>query len=585
MSVRDMKDPNPSSVFCRGQVWYWDDPLYGTKGNQDVSIGEGTLRYSRYVIIAQDIDSIDRKTILVIPCSSKTHSTTDVQIPISHLFAEKLSYARCNMLMPVHKTTLHHYVCTLQDDTMACIDGMLLRLLMPRVTNKFNDGALEALFNVNMNEASDRFHEYFIKIDEVLTKFCAIELEQTGESSHRISVQNLMDRFGKFCMMQGVDPVDDVAEFVYRITRVLHACDIGSPRMKLLRQSALSNGVITGVKFINEINEDLVVATCDNKVDPPADQDDFYKSVPEPTGPVEEVKNVWNIERKMQFVKRDEELNDFHALAAEYGITLPTARTYHSRFKADVRKYLEAHPDEAPKEESTKQEAQETNSQSVAPHWDTDKRVEFMTKWYDRSDSDVADQYRLSVSMARKMSQEFLYDREVMNEVGQQMKPLEIPKYNDLRHIDRAVSQYSNFIYKYMMKARDNHELDLSVRGKSDIFYKKLSSAIYYSILMYLGVKVKDNGEIRVPDIDETSCDLRTWHFVTKVMTDPDIYGDTDDIELLHERYRTKYELEPGISASWLKVLRTKLNRGARVYGSDLEKIVMLINRIAVRVI
>ena len=46
-----------SMIYKRGQVWYWKDPIYGSKENGcQIHMGEAGLRYNRYVVIISAFD-------------------------------------------------------------------------------------------------------------------------------------------------------------------------------------------------------------------------------------------------------------------------------------------------------------------------------------------------------------------------------------------------------------------------------------------------------------------------------------------------------------------------------------------------
>jgi hypothetical protein len=57
-----------SYTFVRGQVWYWDDPIFGRKeGNMTIPPWDASVRFSRYVIVAQSTLTINPLSVLVIP--------------------------------------------------------------------------------------------------------------------------------------------------------------------------------------------------------------------------------------------------------------------------------------------------------------------------------------------------------------------------------------------------------------------------------------------------------------------------------------------------------------------------------------
>lgn len=110
--------------YLRGQVWHWNDPVYGDKKDGKwVDQDEATLRYSRYVIIMQDTDMINR-SCLVVPCS--TQKAYDDQNEVEfYIYDTKPSYTRCQLLTPISTANLDNYICTLSDEDMDRISAMV----------------------------------------------------------------------------------------------------------------------------------------------------------------------------------------------------------------------------------------------------------------------------------------------------------------------------------------------------------------------------------------------------------------------------------------------------------------------------
>lgn len=121
--------------YLRGQIWHWNDPVYGKKEDCVMQIDplEETFRYSRYVLITQSDDLPFSDTILVIPCSSRKCYKTDIKIPIHGINHKTESYIRPERIFPVNPKTLSSYVCTISEKTMAEIEAVLVRLMLPKV--------------------------------------------------------------------------------------------------------------------------------------------------------------------------------------------------------------------------------------------------------------------------------------------------------------------------------------------------------------------------------------------------------------------------------------------------------------------
>lgn len=111
--------------YLRGQIWHWNDPLYGEKKDGKYIEGfDGTIRYSRYVLVVQDTDTIDT-TAIVIPIST-TYREGSVEFYIND---DKASYARITNVTTVSTKTLDNYICTMVDDDLNKIMAQMKYIL------------------------------------------------------------------------------------------------------------------------------------------------------------------------------------------------------------------------------------------------------------------------------------------------------------------------------------------------------------------------------------------------------------------------------------------------------------------------
>lgn len=209
-----------STLFIRGQVWFWEDPVYGRKeNNSEISIGEATLRYSRYCIIAQTTDTIDSNSVLVIPCSSSNHTPHDVPVPLTHLFHDNFTYARTKLIFPVHPKFLQRYICTLHDDVMKQVEIELIKMLVPSIVN-IPDAELSR-FNLNLQS---NIEEPIIPRDpnlfEINVKsFIKDHLVIAGDDT-LMSSYELKDAFDQYCMIHKLNVINDIVEFLEIFTRI-----------------------------------------------------------------------------------------------------------------------------------------------------------------------------------------------------------------------------------------------------------------------------------------------------------------------------------------------------------------------------
>lgn len=120
-----------SRIFQRGQLWYWEDPIYSSK-RAGYSVPEKVSgpRFNRYVVVVQNPSTASQVGIIVVPCSSRPRNGEhDVEIPINHLLVDDYTYAKCQSIMNVDPRTLTRYVCTIPDEAMAIIDGEIVKML------------------------------------------------------------------------------------------------------------------------------------------------------------------------------------------------------------------------------------------------------------------------------------------------------------------------------------------------------------------------------------------------------------------------------------------------------------------------
>lgn len=215
---------NNSTMFIRGQVWYWEDPLYGRKeNNMDVTIGEATVRYNRYCIIVQNTDSITNSSVLVIPCSSINKSQNDIKIPLTHIFRKSYTYAKVGSIFPVHQKFLQRYVCTLPDVIMKQIEAKLIKLFLPSITNSFNNDDINMYFGIDMdNNNQYQFtdeNNYDISIH--VRSFINDQLIITNDNNV-IKPRQLKEAFDQYCIINKLPVVEDIIEFIDSFTHVVN---------------------------------------------------------------------------------------------------------------------------------------------------------------------------------------------------------------------------------------------------------------------------------------------------------------------------------------------------------------------------
>lgn len=211
-----------STLFIRGQVWYWEDPIYGPKENNiDISIGEATMRYNRYCIVAQTTETIGKSSLLVIPCSSSCNTPYDIPVPLSHLFHDNYSYARIKEIFPVHPKYLQRYICTLSDDVMKQIEGELAKLLMPSIIDTFGKDGFKDLFGFDFDMTYHKpIKNNYNALEMNVRLFIKEHLVKTDNDNDIISAYELKDAYDQFCMKNNFDPNRDIIEFLDMFTKL-----------------------------------------------------------------------------------------------------------------------------------------------------------------------------------------------------------------------------------------------------------------------------------------------------------------------------------------------------------------------------
>lgn len=212
-----------STMFIRGQVWYWEDPMFGRKETKSqVTIGEATIRYNRYCIIAQTTETISNNTVLVIPCSSTNNTPHDVKVPLAHTFRENFTYAKTRSMFPVHPKFLNRYICTLPSEVMNQIDAELIKLLFPAITANMDNDHIRSTLGIDMTLSPE------VKIESrdigvLIRSFMKEHIERADESSI-VFPRELKDAFDQYCVINQIPVIEDIVEFLDSFTYIVNGC-------------------------------------------------------------------------------------------------------------------------------------------------------------------------------------------------------------------------------------------------------------------------------------------------------------------------------------------------------------------------
>ena len=117
----------------RGQLWRWEDPIYGSKSSgKSIHDKEATTRYSRYVIVMQDEDTISENSVLVFPATSNPDKD-NIKVSIDYNTYVSYAYVKINKCMSVHLNSLREYICTISDQHMKMLSAALIKLTIPEL--------------------------------------------------------------------------------------------------------------------------------------------------------------------------------------------------------------------------------------------------------------------------------------------------------------------------------------------------------------------------------------------------------------------------------------------------------------------
>lgn len=473
-----------SSLFIRGQVWYWEDPIYGRKENNiNVSIGEATVRYNRYCIVAQTTNTIDRSSVLVIPCSSTNHTQHDIQAPLAHVFRDNFTYARTRGIFPVHPRFLQKYICTLPENTMKQIELKLIELLIPSMHDAIKEP--EFLERFEMNVKTPVIDNDIPKRDPMM---CEVNIRSfirdhiiTSDMKDSISAYEMKDAFDQYCIIHNMPVIDDIVEFLdifLKITNKANHHFHNTPKLNLLE--------FKGLKIKGNLKVSIIMHDKDliNPEDPqrPGKWDDDS---------IDDFITIYN---------RD----GAEAAAAKYDLKLSTAANYWYRWKdrLDAR----TPPTLVPKVPTT-------------------------------------------VDTPRSISKMANIIRDTLRE-------------------DPSITVYNKYVLTNGANAITSSD-----------FFNNIGTCVYYSLLDFLSIHKDESGEFLMPNLNENSNYLNTWHFFDHLYHDFRISTIRNGVEVM-EAYRKYFPENGGIDAKWINRLRYRLNNRIDIPSNGIDEICSRIEKL-----
>lgn len=303
---------NESKTFIRGQVWFWEDPIYGSKENkQQVAIGEVTMRYNRYCIIVQSTNVIDKSSVVVVPCSSSPNTDFDVPIQLSYLFEDGYSYARVKNLFPVHPKYLTRYICTLPDDKMKEIEAEIAKMLVPSIVDILGKDGFKEIFG---SDYDSNYHKPIRESANILEMhvrlFIKEHLVKSDNDEDVISAHDLKDAYDQFCVVHNFNIDTDIVEFLDMFTKLT-----SNNSYNFMMRSRFNIVNFKGIRLRGNI--ELTIDLNDQDMINP---DDPQKSV------------KWTDELIISFLNEYNE-NGVESASEKFGLKASTATSYWYKWK------------------------------------------------------------------------------------------------------------------------------------------------------------------------------------------------------------------------------------------------------------
>lgn len=550
MNLFGIQLPDDStSIYQRGTVWFWKDPIYsGKENNRQIDKGESTMRYSRYVVIVQNPSTV-KNDISVVPISSTCSHQFDVPIAVQHISTETSNvFARVQYCFPVSPSCLERYVCTLSHKDMSLISFRLMQMYMQQSIveligmhlqdfYQFDQVLLDGTNNImyDIPSANDISNNY--SQDDSENQKDGNQEDDSIESrignsviataSHDLT-QSTIDFFS---VTSCIDPMIDILLFVMNqevISGPIIASkfeldneyDIRSVLYTLLMYHVIKQVPNTDdYKVIVKDAKDFplpLISKLDyyfmhvkkddvayrkfikdaSKIENYVDDGGINKQEQEPKK--RGAKGTWTNERKVEFVEYYKE-NGFHGAADQYGITEQSAKRYFYLFK---------------KELSELEESESTN-------------VEVVDTWYDIS---------------------------AFIDPNQQTIPMYI---QDLGVTIKSWYQSRNAYNTYRKSGRKH-----KASKETPKFYNGIYKAIVYSLFDLIGI-TQDPEDASVYSLFNNVKD-KDYPYTMTIRFIGEFHGymtPKTKIDNVTAKLRDKFGSYFGINHEWLPVLETRLNK------------------------
>lgn len=327
-----------SRIFQRGQLWYWEDPIYSNKRvGYSVPDKVSGPRFNRYVVIVQNPSTASQVGIVVVPCSSRPRNGEhDVEIPINHLLVDDYTYAKCQSIMNVDPRTLTRYVCTIPDEAMAIIDGEIIKMLTC-IRNALTEDQF-LMHGVNLNNDSVGKYQ-----DHVSPPKAPIEDDFEDEPVEEDDPDDAIDEEGCQASTKSSNPLLDII--------ALGLVD-GKLSARSIVDAKLGIGLNAAGKYIQELLElgfliphtnpgrkaplDINIGSADRVLEALGFNRQYFDEYKNTSHVPPHTRKIWDNESMKQFIEDYNSLN-LKEVSKKYGLSEGTVVKYYSRFKARIK--------------------------------------------------------------------------------------------------------------------------------------------------------------------------------------------------------------------------------------------------------
>ena len=322
-----------SMIYKRGQVWYWKDPIYGSKENGcQIHMGEAGLRYNRYVVI---ISAFDENSSFINPicmaCTSNDENNESIPVTLSLNGLYSISYCNPNSIFPVNKKMLIRYVCTLSDEDMNKIDMMTMKFMLPNIYDKVcSDNSLRSILGlgnalenitISKHEAIEILNKDFKEKAERVQNFIDEYIEFTGNNNDCLNPYDLKMQYDKYCVKESFPVEFDIMPFISQFCHCIGSKSLLNAINQITVPNLASIINFNGLKFAKDVSISIHIDSSCNKISSISDTN----------------KGKWTDEKIQEFMDLYNSKGP-EVVEEVYGLKQSTINNYASKWKNLVNK-------------------------------------------------------------------------------------------------------------------------------------------------------------------------------------------------------------------------------------------------------